>query len=165
MKRIIFFVGIILLSSCAKSANLINSQTVTVNNDTTSYVILTTANLSIAEAKSSIMVYNSEQINIDGTFCDIMSKDTLKCIPSTINALTTGLVTKIYKKISGKVKSVVVSFSGKNYVYSLSFIRSKITNGSEEFVLNGKEVELLYKGKLYKISASTIANCKLYINK
>jgi hypothetical protein len=165
MKRIIFFVGIILLSSYAKSGNLVEPQTANVANDTTNYTILTPNNLTKAEEKNSIMVFNSEEIKIEGTFCDIMSKDTLKCIPSTINALSTGVITKIFKKLGGKVKSLVVSYSGKNYVYSLTFIKSKAAKGVEDFVLNGKTVQLLYKGKMYTISATTAGSCKLYIHK
>lgn len=164
MKKLVFFMGLILFAACANTSKATKPTLLTTDYDTTNYTVIDQKFLKSFDSHESIKAINSTQINVTETFCDITSKDTLKCISNKVAALTQGSITKIIKQANGNVKTIVVAYPEKNYVYNCYFFRTKDAYGSEQFVLSG-EVDLFFKGKIYKINASTVGICKLLTKK
>ncbi len=164
MKHIYILLGLIILilGSCSTPERvLVKPQTFKVGTDSTSYTTLQQDYITNFKSEK-LVVYNSEEIKIEETFCYIGNKDSILCIANSVKALTPGIVTKVVRKRGKGIKIIVISFKEKDYVYNLSFFKTKDQYGAEEFVLSG-DVELYFQGKIHNINATTKGICKLLV--
>ncbi len=164
MKKSLFLlISVLLLVSCHTNKTLVKPKPVVIGTDT-SYTLLQSDYLSNFDDEESIIVYNSELIKIEETFCFIGDKKDVICITNTIKALSPGKVTKIYRNFGKGIKTLVISYYEDDCVYNLSYFKTKDAYGSEEFVLSGN-MEIIFKGKPFTIKTSTKDICKLLVKK
>ena len=121
--------------------------------------------------KDSVLFFNSTEIKIEGEFFNqsffvkdgvVNVVDSINNVSKIVSALTPGGFIDMKKSSSGEINIMLVSFSKDESTYQFTFFR----NNEGFFILNGK-ANLIFRGHLYSITASSSTDCILlfYFNK
>ena len=173
MKKIIFalIVGfvIVLGTSCSKRVVVSQSkQQPSQNIQAEKPVIWKQAYYPKLAVGDQLQFFNSSDVIMAGSSSDqtialqdgaIHITDSILTITKTVSALTPGII-KMLKKSGSQIQIIVATFSQDDRTYELSFPLK--SDGS--FTLNAN-AKLFFRGKEYKISASTRGGeCLLLVN-